>query len=99
MLPAMPKAKEFLADTGDDAAWFRAALAKRGVAACIPSKSNRKAAIPYDALLYKQSQQIENMFGRLKRLVPHPHPIRPLRHIDFSASCIAAVPFGSDHES
>ena len=37
MLPAMPKAKELLADKGYDADWFRAALAKRGVAACIPS--------------------------------------------------------------
>ena len=66
MLPAMPNAKQILADKGYDADWFRAALAKRGVAACIPSKSNRKAAIPYDALLYKQRHKIENMFGRLK---------------------------------
>jgi hypothetical protein len=55
MLPAMPKAKELLADKGyDDAEWFRAALAKRGLAACIPSKSNRKVAIPYDPVLHKQ---------------------------------------------
>ena len=66
MLPALPKAKELLADKGYDADWFRAALAKRGVADCIPSKSNRKVAIPYDALLYKQRHKIENMFGRLK---------------------------------
>jgi len=46
MLPALPKATELLADKGYDADWFRAALAKRGVAACIPSKSNRKVAIP-----------------------------------------------------
>jgi hypothetical protein len=46
LLPAMPKAKELLADKGYDADWFRAALAKRGVAACIPSKSNRKLASP-----------------------------------------------------
>ena len=66
MLPALPKAKELLADKGYDADWFRAALAKRGIAVCIPSKSNRKVAIPYDALLYKQRRKIENMFGRLK---------------------------------
>ena len=66
MLPALPKAKALLADKGYDADWFRAALAKRGVAACIPSKSNRKVAIPCDALLYKQRHKIENMFGRLK---------------------------------
>jgi hypothetical protein len=46
MLPAMPKAKQLLADKGYDADWFRAALAKRRIAACIPSKSNRKIAIP-----------------------------------------------------
>jgi transposase len=51
MLSAMPAAKELLADKGYDADWFRAALAGRGVAACIPSKSNRKTAIPYDAAL------------------------------------------------
>jgi hypothetical protein len=31
MLPAMPKARELLADKGYDADWFRAALAERGV--------------------------------------------------------------------
>jgi len=66
MLPALPKAKELLADKGYDADWFRAALAKRSVAACIPSKSNRKVAIPYDAVLSRQRHKIENMFGRLK---------------------------------
>src|SRR4029077_10847308 len=66
MLPALPKAKELLADKGYDADWFRAALARRSVAACIPSKSNRKVAIPYDAALYRQRHKIENMFGRLK---------------------------------
>ena len=29
MLPAMPKARQLLADKGYDADWFRAALAKR----------------------------------------------------------------------
>jgi transposase len=48
MLPAMPRAKELLADKGYDADWLRAALTQRGLAACIPSKSNRKAPIPYD---------------------------------------------------
>ena len=51
---------------GYDADWFREALAKRKIAACIPSKSNRKVAIPHDAVLYRQRHKIENMFGRLK---------------------------------
>jgi transposase len=54
MLPAMPGAKELLADKDYDADWFREALANRKIAACIPSKSNRKAPIPHDAVLYKQ---------------------------------------------
>jgi transposase len=62
----MPKPKQLLADKGYDADWFRAALAKRGVAVRIPSKSNRKVAISYDTVLYKQRHKIENMFGRLK---------------------------------
>ena len=78
MLSAMPKAKQLLADKGYDADWFRAALAKRRIAACIPSKSNRRLAIPYDALLYKQRHKIENMLAP-QRLAAHPHPIRPLR--------------------
>ena len=44
MLPVLPVARQLLADKGYDADWFRAALAKRSVAACIPSKSNRKVA-------------------------------------------------------
>ena len=63
MMPAMPEAKQLLADKGYDADWLRAALARRRIAACIPSKSNRKTAIPYDAVLYKQRHKIENMFG------------------------------------
>jgi hypothetical protein len=42
ILPVLPKAKELLGDKGYDASWFRAALAERGIAACIRSKSNRK---------------------------------------------------------
>ena len=34
MLAALPVARQLLADKGYDADWFRAALAKRGVAAC-----------------------------------------------------------------
>jgi IS5 family transposase len=46
MLPAMPRAKQLLADKGYDADWLRAALSQRGLAACIPSKSNRKTQFP-----------------------------------------------------
>ena len=79
MLPAMPRAKELLADKGYDADWFRAALAKRGVAACIPSKSNRKVAIPHDAALYQPAPQNREHVRAAQGLAAHPHPLRPLR--------------------
>ena len=65
MIDAFPKAKTLLGDRGHDADWFRAALADRGIAACIPSKANRKATIPH-TMLYRRRHKIENMFGRLK---------------------------------
>ena len=66
MLSSLPKAKSLLADRGYDAGWFRDALAERGIAACIPSKTSRKQAIPHDPVLYRQRHRIENAFGRLK---------------------------------
>ena len=91
MLSALPKAKELLADKGYDAAWFRAALAKRDVAVCIPSKSNRKVAIPYDVVLYKQRHKIENMFGRLKDWRRIHTRYDRCAHTYLSAICIAAA--------
>ena len=91
MLDALPRAKAMLADKGYDAGWFRDALAKRGILACIPSKSNRKMPINYDHTLYRQRHKIENMFGRLKdgRRI-HTRYDR-CAHTFFSAICIAAV--------
>jgi transposase len=66
MLPAMPKGKRLLADKGYDADWFRAALAKRPIAACIPSKSNRKTAIPYDAVLTNSATRSKTFSGASK---------------------------------
>jgi transposase len=91
MLPAMPKAKQLLADKGYDADWFREALANRKIAACIPSKSNRKASIPYDAVLYKQRHRIENMFGRLKDWRRVHTRYDRCAHAYFSTICIAAA--------
>ena len=90
MLPAMPKAKLLLADKGYDADWFRAAL-KRRIEACIPSKSNRKIAIPHDAVLYKQRHKIENMFGRLKDWRRIHTRYDRCAHTFMSAICIAAA--------
>ena len=91
MLPALPGAKELLADKGCDADWFREAVANRKIAACIPSKSNRKAAIPRDAILYKQRHRIENMFGRLKDWRRVHTRYDRCAHAYFSAICIAAA--------
>lgn len=66
MIDALPRAKHLIGDRGYDADWFRRALAERGTAACIPSKRNRKVAIPHDAALYRQRHKVEIMFGRLK---------------------------------
>jgi transposase len=66
LAPALPPARELIAERGYDSNPFRAALAARGIAACIPSKRNRRQPIPHDAALYRQRHRIENMFGRLK---------------------------------
>jgi transposase len=66
LLDALPPARTMIGDRGYDALWFRNALAARGIVACIPSKTNRKIAIPHDPALYRQRHKIENMFGRLK---------------------------------
>jgi transposase len=58
MLDALPRAKALLGDKGYDADWFRAALAKRKIMACIPSKTNRKTPIPHDAALYRQRHKL-----------------------------------------
>ena len=42
MMPAMPEAKQLLADKGYDADWLRAALARRRIAACIPRNPTAK---------------------------------------------------------
>jgi len=66
LAPLLPPARELIADRGYDSNPFRAALAERGIAACIPTKKNRKQPIPHDPTLYRQRHRIENMFGRLK---------------------------------
>lgn len=66
MIDSLPRAKRLIADRGYDADWFRQALAARGTAPCIPSKTNRKIAIPHDTMLYRQRHKVEIMFGRLK---------------------------------
>mgnify|MGYP007120792082 CR=1 FL=1 len=52
MVEVLPKARVMLGDRGYDADWFRAALTKRGIAPCIPSKANRKVLIPHGVAVH-----------------------------------------------
>lgn len=55
-----------LADKGYDADAIRADLAVRGIEAVIPGRSNRRMKLEHDRELYRQRNQIERFFGRLK---------------------------------
>lgn len=91
MFDALPRTSELIADKGYDGDWFRQALAERGTAACIPSKSNRKVAIPHDPVLYRQRHKIEIMFGRLKDWRRIHTRYDRCAHAFLSAICIAAT--------
>jgi transposase len=91
MIGAFPNAKALLADPGYDADWLRAALERRGITRCIPSKTNRKAPIPHNTALYRQRHKVENMVGKLKdRRRIHTRYDR-CAHSFMSAICIAAT--------
>ena len=66
LLDSLPRAQWLLGDRGYDADWFRNALMARDIQPCIPSRKNRKLAIPHDTTLYKTRHKIENLFARLK---------------------------------
>ena len=91
MIDALPRAKVVLGDRGYDADWFRAALADRNITACIPSKVNRKVAIPHNAALYRQRHKIEIMLGRLKEWRRIHTRYDRCSHTFMSAICIAAT--------
>jgi transposase len=79
MLPALPKAKDLLADKGYDADWFRTALATRGVAACIPLKIQPKTPDPARRRALQATPQNREHVWADQRLAAHPNPIRPMR--------------------
>lgn len=91
LLDALPPAKSLLGDRGYDSNWFRAALAEKGIEACIPSSRSRKVAIPHDTALYRQRHKIENMFGKLKDWRRIATRYDRCAHAFFSAICIAAT--------
>ena len=58
--------EELLADKAYDTNSVREMLAEMEIEITIPSKSNRKAPIPYDKYTYKGRHLIENLFGDIK---------------------------------
>ena len=60
------QAKAVLADKAYDGNALRIQIAHMKAEAVIPSKRNRKLAIPHDAVIYKYRNQIERCFSRLK---------------------------------
>lgn len=89
--PALPSAKELVADRGYDSSRFRKELRERGIVPCIPSTRCRKVPIPHDRTLYRQRHRIENMFGRLKDWRRVATRYDRCAHTFFSAICIAAA--------
>jgi transposase len=55
-----------LADKGYDADTIREELAKAGVEAVIPVKSNRRILIPHDREKYRRRNLVERLFNKLK---------------------------------
>ena len=55
-----------IADKAFDANWIVAELDRRGAAAVISQRRNRKAPLAVDEEIYKWRHLIENFFGKLK---------------------------------
>ena len=60
------RAKAVIADKAYDGNDLRDRIAGMNATAVIPSKRNRKVAIPHDAVIYKHRNRIERCFSRLK---------------------------------
>ena len=69
----------FLADKGYDTDAIHTDLASRSIKPAIPGRSNRRLRIYHDREIYKQRNQIERFFGRLKNQPGHRHTLRPTR--------------------
>ena len=91
IIDALPKANVLLGDRGYDADWFRHALTRRGITPCIPSKTNRKIAIPHDHVLYRQRHRVENMSGKIRDWRRVHTRYDRCAHTFMSAICIAAT--------
>lgn len=61
------QAQFVLADKGYDSQHLVDLIEQQGAQAVIPAKANRKVARDYDRQIYKQRNQIERAFNRLKQ--------------------------------
>ena len=86
----MPKAKQLLADKGYDADWFRAALAKRRITPCIPSKPTAKPRSRMTPSSTNSATESKTC-GRLKDWRRIHTRYDRCAHTYFSAICIAAT--------
>ena len=78
-MSALPDAEALIAEEGYDSDGFRAALAHRGIEACIPGRTNRREPVAYDTELYKSRNLsaclAESKIGAASPLATHiPHP-------------------------
>jgi transposase len=60
------KSDYVIADKGYDSGPFVATIEAAGAKAVIPSRSNRREPREYDKHLYRERNQVERLFGRLK---------------------------------
>ena len=91
VLAALPEAEVLIADKGYDSNKFRKALAQRGIASCMPGRSNRKEPIEYDRELYKSRNLVERLFGRLKDWRRIATRYDRCAHTFYSVVCLAAT--------
>jgi len=67
LLSNLQPGQQVLADKAYDADWIRNLIWEQGAEAIIPSKSNRKAPKSFDKTVYKERNNVERFFGRIKK--------------------------------
>lgn len=82
-----------LADKAYDSNALRSIIADMGAEIVIPSNRSRKVIIPHDATIYRQRNQIERCFSRLKpfRRFATPYDRRTIHFSGFVALAAAMI--------
>ena len=94
LVPMLPKSRELLADRGYGSDHFRAELAERGIAPCIPSIPSRKVPLSADGRYRRRVCLLEARRGPVHRRDQRGgfsfvlHPVVPEWHSDGSLSAI-----------